>query len=129
MRRSRPSFSSTCVVLLAAVAPCDSGGADVGSWSELWRLGGKDGDHNLIRGDAVALDTQGSLIWSDDGMEVGVAGLRDLIVVATPSAVIVLPKDRAQFHWAKSGEYVTQVTAIGPISLDYVHPEDDPRNK
>ena len=26
-----------------------------------------------------------------------------------------------------SGEYVTQVTALGPISLDYVHPADDPR--
>jgi hypothetical protein len=44
----------------------------------------------------VALDTHGSLVWSDDGMEVGVVGLRDLIVVATPGAVIVLPKDRAQ---------------------------------
>ena len=81
---------------LAAVAPCDIGWADVGSWSELWRLGGKDGEQNLIRGDAVALDTHGSLIWSDDGMEVGVAGLRDVVVVATPGAVIVLPKDRAQ---------------------------------
>jgi hypothetical protein len=27
----------------------------------------------------------------------------------------------------KSGEYVTQVRAIGPISLDYVDPADDPR--
>jgi quercetin dioxygenase-like cupin family protein len=45
-----------------------------------------------------------------------------------PGAVIVLPSGTAHFHWAKSGEYVTQVTAIGPISLDYVHPEDDPRN-
>ena len=33
------------------------------------------------------------------------------------------------FHWAKSGDYVTQVTAIGPISLEYLDPEDDPRNK
>ncbi len=81
---------------LAAVAPCDIGWADVGSWSELWRLGGKDGEQNLIRGDAVALDTQGSLIWSDDGMEVGVVGLRDVVVVATAGAVIVLPRDRAQ---------------------------------
>jgi quercetin dioxygenase-like cupin family protein len=46
-----------------------------------------------------------------------------------PGAVIVLPGGTAHFHWAKSGEYVTQVTAIGPISLDYVHPEDDPRNQ
>jgi quercetin dioxygenase-like cupin family protein len=44
-----------------------------------------------------------------------------------PGSVIVLPGGTAHFHWAKSGEYVTQVTAIGPISLDYVDPEDDPR--
>jgi quercetin dioxygenase-like cupin family protein len=46
-----------------------------------------------------------------------------------PGAVVVLPGGTAHFHWAKSGEYVTQVTAIGPISLDYIHPQDDPRNQ
>jgi hypothetical protein len=45
-----------------------------------------------------------------------------------PGAVIVLPGDTSHFHWAKSGEYVTQVTAIGPLGLDYVHSKDDPRN-
>jgi quercetin dioxygenase-like cupin family protein len=44
-----------------------------------------------------------------------------------PGAVVVLPGGTAHFHWARSGEYVTQVTAIGPISLDYVDPADDPR--
>ncbi len=46
-----------------------------------------------------------------------------------PGAVIVLPGGTPHFHWAKSGEYVTQVTAFGPISLEYVDREDDPRNK
>jgi quercetin dioxygenase-like cupin family protein len=46
-----------------------------------------------------------------------------------PGAVIVLPGGTPHFHWAKSGEYVTQVTAAGPISLEYVDPADDPRNK
>ena len=32
-----------------------------------------------------------------------------------PGAVIVLPGNTSHFHWAKSGEYVTQVTAIGPL--------------
>jgi len=45
-----------------------------------------------------------------------------------PGAVIVLPGGTPHFHWAKSGDYVTQVTAFGPISLDYVDPGDDPRN-
>ena len=46
-----------------------------------------------------------------------------------PGSVIVLPGNTAHFHWARSGEYVTQVTAIGPLGLEYLHPEDDPRNK
>ncbi|MDF2810392.1 MAG: hypothetical protein K0S56_1423, partial [Microvirga sp.] len=32
------------------------------------------------------------------------------------------------FHWAKSGEYVTQVSAIGPLGLEYLDAHDDPRN-
>ena len=45
-----------------------------------------------------------------------------------PGAVVVLPGETPHFHWAKSGEYITQITALGPISLDYVHPGDDPRH-
>ena len=46
-----------------------------------------------------------------------------------PGSVIVLPAHTAHFHWAKSGEYVTQVTANGPLGLDYVDPKDDPRKQ
>jgi quercetin dioxygenase-like cupin family protein len=45
-----------------------------------------------------------------------------------PGAVIVLPGGTPHFHWAKSGTYVTQVTAIGPLDLRYLDPKDDPRN-
>jgi quercetin dioxygenase-like cupin family protein len=44
-----------------------------------------------------------------------------------PGSVVVLPGNTPHFHWAKSGEYVTQVTAIGPLGLDYLDPADDPR--
>jgi quercetin dioxygenase-like cupin family protein len=44
-----------------------------------------------------------------------------------PGSVIVLPGNTSHFHWAKSGEYVTQVTAIGPLGLEYVNAKDDPR--
>jgi len=46
-----------------------------------------------------------------------------------PGSVIVLPGDTPHFHWAKSGEYITQVTADGPLGLDYLNAKDDPRNK
>jgi quercetin dioxygenase-like cupin family protein len=45
-----------------------------------------------------------------------------------PGSVIVLPGNTSHFHWAKSGEYVTQVTAIGPLGIEYVDPGDDPRD-
>lgn len=46
-----------------------------------------------------------------------------------PGAVIVLPGNTSHFHWARSGEYVTQVTAIGPLGLEYVNAKDDPRDQ
>jgi len=44
-----------------------------------------------------------------------------------PGSVLVLPAGTPHFHWARSGEYVTQVTAIGPLGLEYVDPSQDPR--
>ena len=46
-----------------------------------------------------------------------------------PGSVIVLPGETWHFHWAKSGEYVTQVTAIGPLGLEYRDLHDDPRHQ
>jgi hypothetical protein len=44
-----------------------------------------------------------------------------------PGSVVILPGNTSRFHWAKSGEYVTQVTAIGPLGIEYVNFGDDPR--
>ena len=45
-----------------------------------------------------------------------------------PGAVVVLPGGTPHFHWARSGEYVTQVSAIGPLGLEYLDANDDPRS-
>ncbi len=52
----------------------------------------------------------------------------DKLQAYPPGAVIVLPGNTPHFHLAISGEYVTQVTAIGPLGLEYINLEDDPRN-
>ncbi|PWV49119.1 cupin domain-containing protein [Chitinophaga sp. S165] len=46
-----------------------------------------------------------------------------------PGSVFVLPGNTPHFHWAKSGDYTTQVTGYGPLGLNYIDPGDDPRNK
>ena len=47
---------------------------------------------------------------------IGVSGQFDggKLQAYPPGAVIVLPSGTPHFHWAKSGEYVTQVTAGAP---------------
>ena len=45
-----------------------------------------------------------------------------------PGSVVVLPGNTWHFHWARSGEYVTQITAIGPLGIEYKEAHDDPRN-
>jgi quercetin dioxygenase-like cupin family protein len=52
----------------------------------------------------------------------------DELVAYPPGSVVILPGNTSHFHWAKSGEYVTQVTAIGPLGLEYLSAKDDPRN-
>ena len=51
----------------------------------------------------------------------------DKLQAYPPGAVIVLPGNTSHFHWAKSGDYITQVSAIGPLGMEYVNPKDDPR--
>jgi mannose-1-phosphate guanylyltransferase/mannose-6-phosphate isomerase len=80
---------------LAAVAPCSIGWADVGSWSELWRLSEQDADGNVIRGQTALVNTRNSLVWGN-GPPVAVVGLENIIVVSTPDGVVVMPMDKAQ---------------------------------
>jgi quercetin dioxygenase-like cupin family protein len=52
----------------------------------------------------------------------------DKLQAYPPGSVLFLPGNTSHFHWAKSSEYVTQVTAIGPLGLEYISAKDDPRN-
>ena len=67
---------------------------DLGSWSALERvIPGKDGVTS--RGDVLALDSPGAIVYSEEGI-VAVLGAPDMIVVRTKDATLVIPKSRAQ---------------------------------
>ncbi len=53
----------------------------------------------------------------------------DKLEAYPPGAVVVLPGNTSHFHWAKSSEYITQISAIGPLGMEYVNPADDPRKQ
>jgi mannose-1-phosphate guanylyltransferase/mannose-6-phosphate isomerase len=79
----------------AVVVPLDAGWSDVGSWAALHDASDRDVRGNVIRGDVVAEDTQGSYLYSESRL-LATVGLRDCVVVETKDAVLVAPKDRVQ---------------------------------
>jgi mannose-1-phosphate guanylyltransferase/mannose-6-phosphate isomerase len=79
----------------AAVIPLDCGWSDIGSWSALWEVDGKDADGNALVGNVAAEGSTGCYLRGE-GPLVAAVGIKDLIVVATDDVVLVAPKDRAQ---------------------------------
>lgn len=79
----------------AAVAPCDIGWADVGSWAEVWRLSDKDGKGNALKGSVMLEDAANNLVRTD-GLHISIIGLSDLIVIANGDSILIAPRDRAQ---------------------------------
>ena len=68
---------------------------DVGSWSEVWRLGARTADGVVTRGPVTLKDVKDAVVWSD-GPQVAVLGVSDLIVVAAGGSVLVAPRAQAQ---------------------------------
>jgi quercetin dioxygenase-like cupin family protein len=52
----------------------------------------------------------------------------DKLQAYAPGTVLVLPANTPHFHWAKSGDYMTQVSGVGPLGLKYVNDAEDPRH-
>jgi mannose-1-phosphate guanylyltransferase/mannose-1-phosphate guanylyltransferase/mannose-6-phosphate isomerase len=79
----------------AAVVPVDFPWSDIGSWSALWDIGDKDESGNVVVGEALAEDSRGCYVRGE-GQLVAALGVQDLVIVATPDAVLVTSKERDQ---------------------------------
>lgn len=79
----------------AAIVPVEMGWSDIGSWEALWDVSEKDAGGNVVKGDVLHLDVRGSYLRSE-GPLIAALGVRDLVVVASPDAVLVCPKSATQ---------------------------------
>jgi len=79
----------------AAMLPIDVGWNDVGSWSSLWQIAPHDGDGNYAHGDSVLEDTSNTYIHAEKSL-VATIGVKDLVIVDTPDALLVADRARAQ---------------------------------
>ncbi|CAN7247278.1 mannose-1-phosphate guanylyltransferase/mannose-6-phosphate isomerase [Massilia sp. LjRoot122] len=77
------------------VIAADIGWSDVGSWAALADVQCADADGNVQRGD-VYLDGVSNTLVRAESRVVAVVGVKDLVVVETPDAVLVSHKDHVQ---------------------------------
>ena len=81
-----------------AVVPVDIGWDDVGNWSTLSGLVEGDDRGNVVHGDgrSLLLDTSDTYVYASAGRLVATLGLKGFVVIDTPDALLVCPKDQAQ---------------------------------
>lgn len=79
----------------AAVVPLAAQWSDLGSWDACHAAADKDGDGNACVGDVLLEDVRDSYVHADSRL-VAALGVRDLVVVETPDAVLVADRKRSQ---------------------------------
>ena len=73
----------------------DAGWNDLGAWEAVWQVAPKDADGNASTGDAIVRDSHNTLVHATSRL-VSVVGLRDVVVVETPDAVLVADRESSQ---------------------------------
>ena len=78
-----------------SVVPVSMGWSDIGSWQSLFDAASRDDGDNSVGAGHVAFDSAGTLIRSS-GPRVAAIGVEGLVIIATPEAVLVVPREHSQ---------------------------------
>lgn len=77
--------------------PYSDGWSDLGDWQAVLREGERNAQGNALSGAALALDCKNTLLRSEaEGLEVVGVGLKGMVVIAMPDAVLVADVSRSQ---------------------------------
>src|SRR5262245_47259539 len=69
--------------------------SDIGSWDALFDIARPDAQGNVVHGQVVTMNSAGCVVHSDEKLT-ALVGIKDLVVVSTSDAVMVVPRSRAQ---------------------------------
>ncbi|MBI4389598.1 MAG: mannose-1-phosphate guanylyltransferase/mannose-6-phosphate isomerase [Nitrospinae bacterium] len=78
-----------------ALVPASVRWSDVGSWNALEEVSAKDASGNVFSRNVVSLDCSGSIVQGNDRL-IAAVGIKNIVVVDTPDALLVCEKNRSQ---------------------------------
>lgn len=74
----------------------DFGWSDIGSWDTLHERLAPEEHDNVIKGNAVLVETHNALVYVPEGKAAAVIGVENIVVVDTGDALLVCRKDKSQ---------------------------------
>jgi mannose-1-phosphate guanylyltransferase len=77
------------------VIPAEVGWSDIGSWQAVYELLAKLPGENIYGGAGHFIESSGNFIFSP-GKFIAAIGVDNLVIVETPDALLICPRDRAQ---------------------------------
>jgi mannose-1-phosphate guanylyltransferase len=79
-----------------SVVPGSFDWSDLGSWTSAWELSPQDERGNVLPEGGLSVDAAGTYAWAPEGKLVALIGVKDLVVVDSGDALLVVPRERAQ---------------------------------
>jgi len=80
---------------VSAVPASGIGWSDLGSWESLTEVLAGDKDGNIFKGDVLSVNCKNTLVWGDKRI-IAPVGLNNTVIIDTPDALLVCPKDQSQ---------------------------------
>lgn len=77
------------------MVPLDAGWSDLGAWDAVWNASPKDDTGNAHLGDVLSTGSCNTLVHATSRL-VGLVGVKDLVVIETPDAVLIADKSCSQ---------------------------------
>src|SRR6266436_6243489 len=77
------------------VIPAEVGWSDIGSWEAVYELQAKLSGENIYGNSGHFIESSGNFV-SSTGKFIAAIGVNNLVVVETPDALLICPRDRAQ---------------------------------
>jgi mannose-1-phosphate guanylyltransferase / mannose-6-phosphate isomerase len=96
----------------ASVIAADFGWSDIGAWSAVWDAQDRDANGNAVVGPVLLEASSGTLVYAE-GAHVAAFGVHDLVIVATPDRVLVVPRSEDQ-RVRGIGERVDKLATAAP---------------
>lgn len=78
------------------IIPGDLGWSDIGTWEAIYDELTVNHHDNLVKAEHIGVDTQGSLIYGYSKKIIATVGLKNIVIVDTPDALLICQKGRSQ---------------------------------